>query len=99
MHILIFTRLTGHNEEAVFLEGVFDSKKEARKAMKERYEQIISNQGFEREWTWMLDDQAVLESYDMEDVIRLRIFDSENPYGFMNDRGIDWAVMYERNLG
>lgn len=89
MYILIFTRLTGHNEEAVFLEGVFDSKKEARKAMKERYEEIIEKQNFEREWSRMYESQAVLGSYNMEDVIRLLIFDSENPCGFQNDRRDD----------
>lgn len=96
MYVLIFTRLTGSDEEAIFLDGTFDTHEKAELAMLLRVAEKIENQDFEGPWCYVESDQAFLGSSDMYDTCRYYIFDTENPVGFFNDRQTDWLSLTGR---
>lgn len=89
MFTLIFTRLTGSSDEAIFLVGTYATAKEAHDEMVKQVDLKIANQGFLREWSEVLDNEAFLGAPDMYDTCRFYIFDTDNPCGFDNDRELD----------
>ena len=93
MYTLIFTRLTGDNEEAIFWMGDFGSLAEAQQAMRDEVNDFIENKDFERRWCMISDHQAFLGSETMYDTCRFYIFDKEYCTGYQNDRNIDYQIM------
>lgn len=89
MYVLIFTRLTGSDEEAIFLKGTYETYEEARESM-QKCILFHEDRGFNREW-WRIEKwQAYLGAPDNHDIIRYHIFDTEHPVGHVNNRLDDW---------
>lgn len=84
MFVLVFTRLSG-TEESAFLIGAYDSLQEAQIVMHSEWEHRVNDKGWDIEWSTIEDNQAFCGTSDMGDTIRFYIFDTNHPYGFVND--------------
>lgn len=98
MYVLMFTRLIGNND-FVALTGAYESEEEAKAALLEEYDRVIDEMGFDENLCKVEDDglQAFCGSFDMTDVIRLLVFDTDHPYGFDNNRVLDFHVVANEN--
>lgn len=97
MYILIFTRLTGGTEEALFLVGTYDTKDEAQEAMRNEWKNRINNMDWDADWSYFEDVQAFCGTKDMYDTCRYFIVDTDHPYGFACDTKCDHDALYEKN--
>lgn len=86
MFALIFTRLTDGTEEAISLEGVFDTKKEAQDEMGKQWLRRVTDMGWDSRYSNISGDQAFCGDEDMCDTCRYYIFDTEHTRcGFVNN--------------
>ena len=84
MFVLMFTRLTGGTDEAIFLLGTYETMAEAQDKMRKEWSNRIDNMGWDADYSNIYDDQAFCGTEDMYDTCRYYIFDTDNPHGFDN---------------
>lgn len=84
MFILMFTRLTNVTEESIFLVDTYDTKEQAQEVMRNEWDKRVYGMGWDADYSYIDDLDALCGTEDMYDTIRYHIFDLDNPCGFQH---------------
>jgi len=92
MFIVIFTRYDNVGNHAVFINSAHKTEAAAKAALKQEYERVIEEMGFDPAWSNLQDNTFVCQNERMEDTVRCFVLDTAHKVGFQENDHTDYQL-------